>query len=118
MQTVIHVACSKDSSLRTAIEKDAKLEEYGLRIDRSKQPGRNPGWAKLRGISKERQGVVNIEWDSDSSVLVCRVINKAAGRPGLLVGDLINYLLDRHSKRIKHLLLWSVKQPARRKPTR
>jgi hypothetical protein len=117
MQTLIHVACSKGTSLRTAIEKDARLKDCGLKILREKQSGRRPGWAKLRGTDQGRQGTVNIQWDSSSAVLSCRVINKAAGRPNLLVGDLIAYLLDRYSKRIKHLTLWSVKEPARRKPT-
>ncbi len=49
----------------------------------------------LRGVS------MNIQWDSATTILTCRVINRGSGRPNLIIGDFVDYLLSRYRRRIK-----------------
>jgi hypothetical protein len=102
MQILIHALCSKGASLREAIAKDAQLGRYGLEKLREKQPGRAPGWMKLRS-GREARGVLNIEWHPQSSMLSARVITRS-GKPSQVVGDFINYLLRRHGGRVKTII--------------
>jgi hypothetical protein len=44
---------------------------------------------------------VNIEWDADTKVLICRVVTRGRGKPNLIIGDFIDYLLKRFSRRIE-----------------
>jgi hypothetical protein len=48
-----------------------------------------------------RRGAVNIEWDADTKVLICRVVTRGRGKPNLIIGDFIDYLLKRFSRRIE-----------------
>ena len=81
MQTLVQVVCSKGKSLRDVITNDAKLYKFGLEIYKKQQPGRQHGWAKIKSNEPDRQGALNIEWDSDTNILLCRVINRGAGDP-------------------------------------
>jgi hypothetical protein len=80
---------------------DAALEDYHLRVDEKQRPGRSKGWAKLHSILPNRRGALNIEWDADTSILLCRVVNRGAGRPHLILGDFVDYIFHRHRKRIE-----------------
>jgi hypothetical protein len=102
MQILIHVLCSRGPSVREGIANDVKLERHGLRVIREKQPGRAPGWMKLESAEMVR-GVLNVEWDTPSSVLSARVITRGSA-PSPIVGDFINYLLSRHRKRVKAII--------------
>jgi hypothetical protein len=100
MQTLIQVVCTKGKSLRDAIVNDPKREE-DFRVDKEREPGRSPGWAKLLSNRHNRQGALNIQWDAKTSILLCRIVNKGAGKANLIVGDFVDYLLAQHCKRIE-----------------
>ena len=101
MQTLIQVICSKGTSLRDAIVNDPKLEKFGLETQKKQQPGRRHGWAKLRSTDAARRGALNIEWDADTGILICRVVNRGSGRPDAVVGDFVGYLFKRFRRRIQ-----------------
>jgi hypothetical protein len=105
MQTFVEVYCKRGTSLREAIASDPRLEKHGLEVLKQHQPGRTPGWAKLRGVKPDRKGTVNVEWDASAQVLHCRVVNRGRGRPHLIIGDLVEYLLARHRSRILVLMI-------------
>jgi hypothetical protein len=105
MQTVIEVVCSKGASLRDAIADDRHFGNYEFEILKEKQPGRRPGWTKIRSTDSSRQGTINIAWNSATHTLTCRVVNRGKAKPSLVIGDLVCYLLDRHRRRIKLLLI-------------
>lgn len=103
MQTVIHVFCRRGLSLRERVARDRRLSRYGLEVIREKQPGRSPGWMKLRSTRGAAPGVVNIEWDKDLNLLTCRVVTKLGNKPKRLVGDLVAYFLGAHWSRAEAL---------------
>jgi hypothetical protein len=105
MQTVVQVICSAGPSLRDAIGGDPKLESFGLQVARQHQPGRSPGWAKLHAVSPEVPGAVNVEWNTSTGTLVCRVVTKGRSRAGPLVGALVNYLLSRYPRRVQTITI-------------
>lgn len=47
-------------------------------------------------------GAINVTWDPNSQVLKCRVVT-CGGDPGPIVGDLLDYLLRHHARRIRSL---------------
>jgi hypothetical protein len=102
MQILVLALCSKGKSLREAIGTDARLERYGLQVTRQLQAGRAPGWLKLHATDATR-GALNIEWDAQSFVLSARVITRGSRKPSPIVGDFINYLLDRHWGRVESI---------------
>jgi hypothetical protein len=101
MQTLVQVICSKGTSLRDSIVNDPRLSEFALVIHKKQQPGRRHGWAKIHSTEGRRRGALNIEWDADTSILVCRVVNRGAGRPNLILGDFVDYLFRRFRRRIE-----------------
>ena len=101
MQTLVQVICTKGNSLRDSIVRDSKLSEFGLVIQKKQQPGRQHGWAKIHSSYEDRRGALNIEWDADTSILLCRVVNRGAGRPHLILGDFVDYLFHRFRRRIE-----------------
>ena len=104
MQTVVQVVCKPGtSSLREAIGNDKRLDDSGFVVVTEKKPGRSQGWLKLHSTVENRRGAINIVWLEESSVLMCRVVNRKRGRPALITGDLVYYLLARHSKRIQSI---------------
>jgi hypothetical protein len=102
MQILVQALCSRGRSVREAIGTDPRLERYGLQVTRQLQPGRAPGWLKLHATDATR-GALNIEWDAQSYVLSARVITRRSRKPSPIVGDFINYLLDRHSGRVQSI---------------
>lgn len=106
MQTVVQVVCKKGGSLRDAIAKDNRIDQYDLTILREKKPGRRPGWTKVRSTAEGRRGSLNIQWSGSTGVLTCRVVNRGSGKPSLVIGDFIEYLLDRHRRRIRTINLF------------
>jgi len=105
MQTVVHVVCSRGASLRELIVCDRQLRRYYLRVHKQQQAGRSPGWAKLHGTKADSRGALNVTWDSTTSTLVCRVISKGASPPSKIIGDFVTYLLGRHNRRIKFVVV-------------
>lgn len=103
MQTLVHVLCSRGPSLRESIATDLKGRPHDLRVIREKQPGRAPGWMKLESSFMAR-GVLNVEWDPSSWVLSARVVTRG-NAPSPIVGDFVNYLLGRHRRRVKSIMI-------------
>jgi hypothetical protein len=101
MQTVIHIHCSRGRSLREAVAKDEQLQAHMLQVARQLQPGRSPGWLKLHSTEPNRRGAINIQWQAAGAVLQCRVINRGTGRPNLIVGDFLDYILARFRRRVR-----------------
>lgn len=101
MQTLVQVVCTKGKSLRDAITNDPKLSNFGLANHKKHQPGRQHGWAKIHSTAAGRRGAMNIEWDADTGILICRVVNRGAGRPNRVLGDFVDYLFKRHRRRIE-----------------
>lgn len=101
MQILIQVVCSKGRSLREAIVSDRHIDRHDLVVLEQKRPGRPRGWAKLRSTQPDRHGAINLEWDANTHVLISRVVTRGKGRPNLIVGDYIDYLLARHGRRIQ-----------------
>ena len=104
MTTVVHVACFGTDSLRDRIVHDQRLKSYDLEVARQKTPGRNPGWAKLNPVDYTR-GAINLEWDASTRSLLARIVNRAKGKPDIVVGRFIAYLLARHRGRIRSITI-------------
>lgn len=101
MQVLVQVVCSRGRSLRQLILRDRRLDEFGLVVTEHKRQGRSHGWAKCHSTFHDRHGALNIEWDSDTQVLLCRVITRGSGKPNLIIGDFVDYLMRRFPKRIQ-----------------
>lgn len=95
------MVCAHGRSLRDAIANDQRLARHDLEIIQEKKPGRSPGWTKVRSTESNRGGSMNIQWDGATSILTCRVINRGSGRPNLIIGDFVDYLLSRYRRRIR-----------------
>jgi hypothetical protein len=101
MQAIVQVISSKGPSLRESIVNDTRrLDEFGLKVSGKLKPGRQMGWAKIHNTLPDRHGALNIEWDSDTRILLCRVINRGNRTPELILGDFVAYLLRRYRRRI------------------
>jgi hypothetical protein len=100
MRVLVQVVCSKGRSLRQAIVRDQSLDSFGLVVTEHKRQGRPHGWAKIYSTFSGRHGAINIEWDSDTRVLLCRIVTRGAGKSNLIIGDFVDYLIRRFSKRI------------------
>ena len=79
---------------------DRRIESHGLTVRQQKKAGRPHGWAKVHSIYPDRRGALNIEWDSNANILLCRVVTRGGAGPNLIIGDFVDYLLHRYSKRI------------------
>jgi hypothetical protein len=102
MQILISVLCTKGRSMRQAIADDPRIERYKLQVTREAQPGRAPGWMKLHATDETR-GALNVEWDAQSAVLSARVVTRGSRKPSPIVGDFVNYLLDRYVGRVQSI---------------
>ncbi len=103
MEVLIRVICIGSGSLREKIVNDSKLQKFNLEVSKYKIPGRNPGWAKLH--STENYGAVNVHWNGQTKTLVCRVVTKRTNKPDNIIGDFLGFLMARHRKRIKAIIL-------------
>lgn len=102
MQTLIQIVSTGTESLREKIINDKKLKDFYLRVAEQKRSGRSKGWAKLHSTDGA-EGAINLEWYKPGRLLLCRVVNKRGGRPNLITGDFIDYLLARHSKSVQSI---------------
>jgi hypothetical protein len=46
---------------------------------------------------------MNLQWDADTSILLCRVVNRGTARPALIAGDFVAYLLARWRRRVQSI---------------
>jgi hypothetical protein len=105
MQTVIHLFCKAGQSLRDRVGKDEhRLAKFGLYVESQKSLTRRGGWTKVKSHDRSRDGAINVEWDGDARVMVCRVVTRG-GDPASIVGDFVDYLLSYHFSRIRMLTL-------------
>jgi hypothetical protein len=94
-QTLVQVVCSRGKSLRDSIVNDPRLSKSGFSVQKKQKPGRPHGWAKVRSTHRDRQGALNIEWDADTSILVCRIsIVVMVGRTCSLATSLTTFCGD------------------------
>ena len=105
MQTIIQVFSSSRRSLRDLVVKDSRLAKFHLSVSKEKTPGRSHGWAKLHSTDRKGYGAINIEWHQSSRMLICRVITRGAGRPNLIAGDFIDYLIARQRTKILSIVI-------------
>lgn len=108
MQIIISAICTAGPSLRTAIGNDATLADHLLVLDHKQTPGREPGWLKLTS-AVNRRGAINIVWDSQANILTARVVTRGSMEPSPIVGHFLNYLLARHSRRLRAITTAIVK---------
>ena len=104
MQILLHVLCTRGSSLRAEIVRDRSVKGFGLEVTEAKRPKRRPGWAKVHSSSGER-GALNIEWHANSNTLTCRAVTRASRKTSVVVGNFVNYLLQKHRARINAVLI-------------
>jgi hypothetical protein len=102
MQTLIQVFCAGKGSLRETIAKDAKIEDYDLTVSEIKKGTRPSGWSKIHSTVGSH-GAINIEWDSNTNMLWCRVITKKGSNPSEIIAAFMNYLLSKHKRRIEFI---------------
>ena len=106
MQTTIQAICSHGKSLREAIEGDVEKTTNGdFQLVTRRRVGRNPGWATIKSKHADRQGTIRLQLIDSTDMLLCRVVNRESGRPNLIVGDFVDYLLRRHSTRVKFITI-------------
>ena len=106
MQTVIHVTCKRNASLRQRILDDiSRLDGYGLEVALHKAHARNPGWAKIHGTTNDVRSALNFDWDGRTKTLTVRAVHREGKKPGILVGRFVAYLLGRHRSRIRMMVV-------------
>jgi hypothetical protein len=105
MQTIIQVVCTPGISLRDSIAKDRRLGDDDFEVIEEKRTGRNPGWTTIKSVYPDRQGSIKIQWLDSADILLCRVINKGGGKPNLIVGDFVDYLLKRYPRRLRSVTI-------------
>ena len=108
MQTVAQVVCTRGTSVRDSVAKDSKLSKFDLETSVLKKQGRRPGWTKIRSTLADRKGSLNMQWNRATNILTCRVVTRGLGRPNLIVGDFIDYLMARQHKRIRVITVFPV----------
>ena len=101
MQVLVQVVCSRGPSLRDAIAKHPRIEKHNLTVTEQKRPGRPHGWAKVHSTLPDRFGAINMQWDSHADILLCRVVTRGRGRPNLIIGDFVDFLLRHFPRRIQ-----------------
>jgi len=106
MEQLIQVHAKRNKSLREKILADIYgLEKAGFIVRKEKTMGRNPGWAEIIPNDKLVNGTIKISWEPTTEILTCRVSNTGTGKPYPILGDFINYLVERHKTKIKFLVV-------------
>ncbi len=99
MQIQIQAFGRRDVSLRKIIGDDLYYHPHEvLYVQEFKNPQRPQGWAKIKG--KNLAGVINLEWDGATCMLVARAIAEKGNTPYKLLGIFLSYLMERHGKRV------------------
>ena len=105
MQLLVQVVCTPGKSLRESIAKHPKISQHGLVVSQQKNPERSNGWMKLHSTRPDRDGAINVQWDSNASILVARVVTRGKGDPSLIAGDFVAFLLRRFKRRVHSINL-------------
>lgn len=106
MEQIIQVHAKRNRSLREKILADYQgLDNAGLTVRKEKTKGRNPGWAEIISSDKSVNGTIKISWEPTTEILTCRVSNTGTGIPFPILGNFVNYLIERHKAKIKFLVV-------------
>lgn len=99
MQIQLQAFSRKTESLRKAITDDlAKRGHEVLILEEFLNLKRKPGWSKISG--RGFPGAINIEWDASAHMLLARAIARKGNMPHKLLGAFLEYLVERHGKKI------------------
>jgi hypothetical protein len=99
MQIQLQAFSRKSGSLRKAITDDlAKRGHDVLTVGEVLNLERKPGWSKISGHGLP--GALNLAWDGSANMLLVRAITRGGNTPRKLLGVFLDYLLERHGKRI------------------
>ena len=99
MQIQLEAFGRRQGSLRKAITDDLSSRGHEvLAVDKKVDLDRKPGWAKISG--RGLPGTLNIEWDASAHMLLARAITRGGNTPHKLLGAFLEYLIERHGKRI------------------
>jgi len=108
VQTVMHVTCTKGRSLRSLIGNEVqKLASCSLEV-KAEKTNRNPGWMKIKGTDDGSRGALNISWNASTKTLTCRIVNRGAGKPNLILGNFVDFLLRYYGTRIRLINIFQV----------
>lgn len=87
------------SALFEVITKDSKLGEFEFEVvKRSRTRGQYK--ATLASDGEGRHGTVVIEWSASSRIMSFQISTKDGWNPHLITGDVVDYLVARHSNGI------------------
>lgn len=104
MRTTVLVFGKSRESLRKRILTDlTEGRKKEFQVLQGKQPGRSPGWAKIR--REKGVGTINFRWDGEERLLTCWAVTKGKNRPASVVADFIRYILQRHGTQIATILV-------------
>ncbi len=99
MQIQLQAFGKKGGSLHRAITNDLTKRGHDvLSVAKKVDLDRKPGWAKI--IGRGLDGALNIEWDASAHMLLARAITRAGNKPHELLAVFLEYLIQRHGKRI------------------
>ena len=100
MQALAKRGRGRSISLRTRVTQDLDRRQHDrLYVVKSKDLERKPGWAKIKAEGTD--GVINLSWDSNCHMLTARAIS----RGGNLLAIFVQYLIERHGRRISSINL-------------
>ena len=99
MQIQLQAFSRKKESLRKTITDDLLNQGHDvLVVKQVLNLERRPGWSKITG--KDLPGALNIKWDGSAHMLLVRAITRKGNTPHKLLGVFLDYLIERHGKRI------------------
>ncbi len=102
MQVLVKQRRYRTISLRTRVTQDLDRRQHDrLYVVKSKDLERKPGWAKLKADGAS--GVINLAWDSNCHMLTARAITRGGNRPHELLAIFVQYLIERHGRRINSI---------------
>jgi hypothetical protein len=105
MQLLVQVVCTPGKSLRESIAKHPRITEHGLTVSQQKNPERSNGWMKIHSTRADRDGAINVQWDSNASILMARIVTRGRGDSSLIAGDLVAFLLRRFKSRVHSIIV-------------
>ena len=104
MQALAKRGRGRSISLRTRVTQDLDRRQHDrLYVVKSKDLERKPGWAKIKAEGAD--GVINLSWDSNCHMLTARAISRGGNRPHDLLAIFVQYLIERHGRRIRSINL-------------
>jgi hypothetical protein len=90
-------------SLRKEITDDLAVRSHELLVVKEhRNRTRKPGWSKIGGKG-DLPGTLNIEWDASAHMLLVRAITRRGNTPHRLLGVFLEYLFERHGKKISSI---------------